>query len=292
MNQRLKEFLLMTVGSVMTALGLYFFKYPNKLSTGGVSGIAILLNGIFGGLSTETISLILNIILLILGLIILGKSFTFKTVYCTVLISVIPSVLKLFDPLKYICNANGTLTDEPMLELIFAVLLPGIGSAILFNVGASSGGTDIIAMVIKKYTSMNISKALLISDFLIVMLNICVFRNAKIWLLSLVGFLSKVFVVNIILENINMSKYCTVITTREYEVEICRYITDTLHKSATVSEAYTGAYMHEHKVVILAALTRHQTVQLKKFVKSLDKKSFVVVCNTSEICGKGFRETI
>ena len=147
-------------------------------------------------------------------------------------------------------------------------------------------------MVIKKYTSMNISKALLISDFLIVMLNICVFRNAKIWLLSLVGFLSKVFVVNIILENINMSKYCTVITTREYEVEICRYITDTLHKSATVSEAYTGAYMHEHKVVILAALTRHQTVQLKKFVKSLDKKSFVVVCNTSEICGKGFRETI
>lgn len=286
MNQKFKDFLLMTAGSVLTAAGIYFFKFPNKLTTGGVSGIAVLLNGIFPTVTSGTFSLVLNILLLVLGLIILGKGFTFKTIYCTLILSGLPYVL------EYVCPLSGPLTSQPTLELIFAVLLPGVGSAILFNVGASSGGTDIIAMIIKKYTQMNISKALLVSDFLIVMLSVLVFRSVEIWLLSLIGFLSKVFVVNIVLENINMSKYCTVVTTREYEVSICRYITDTLHKSATVSEAYTGAYLHEHKVVILAALTRHQTVLLKKYVKALDQKSFVVVCNTSEISGKGFRETL
>lgn len=285
MKNHLKTFLLLTLGASLTAIAIYFFKIPNHFSTGGVSGISVILNGIFPNISAGTFILIINNALLLLGFIVIGRSFTFKTVYCSLLMSGLTYLL------EWICPLSAPLTSQPTLELVFAILLPAVGSALLFQIGASTGGTDIIAMIIKKYSHVNISVALFISDFLIVMACVFVF-GIEAWLFSLAGFLSKVFVVNNVLESINMTKYCTVVTSREHETAVEDYITTTLHKSATLSEAYHGAYRKEEKVVFLVALNRHQARQLKTYLKALDHESFLIICNTSDVCGKGFREVV
>ncbi len=285
MKEKLKTFGLMTLGTLLMSIGIYFFKFPNNFSTGGVSGISVLLGKISPVLSAGSFVLIINTALLLVGFILIGRKFGFKTVYCSMLMSLVIYLLEI------VCPLAKPLTAQPLLELVFAIFLPAAGSAILFNIGASTGGTDIVAMVIKKYTSLNISRALFCSDFIIVMLVFLVF-GVETWLFSLLGFLAKVFMVNNILESFNMSKYCTVIVSPQYADEIGTYINQTLHKSATRSDAYTGVFAHEAKTVFLTALTRRQAMLLKTHVKALDPKSFVVMSNTSEIIGKGFREVV
>ena len=138
---------------------------------------------------------------------------------------------------------------------------------------------------------MNISKALFFSDCVIVGAAFFVF-GIETWLFSVVGFVSKVFFVNTLLESINLSKCCTIIVKPEYEQPICDFITQKLNRSATVSRSFKGAYNEDDKSVLILVLNRRQTVELKKFVKSLDNKAFIVITNTSEICGKGFREAV
>jgi len=285
MKNNLKDFIFMTLGTALISFGVYFFKFPNNFSTGGVSGISVILGAISENLSAGSFILIINILFLIAGFIVIGKGFGLKTAYCSLLLSSIVYILEIIMPL------SSPLTSQPLLELIFAIALPAIGSALLFNINASTGGTDIVAMIIKKFFSINTSKALFISDFVIVMLTIFVF-GIETWLYSMLGFFAKVFFVNNLLESLNMSKYCTIITTPDFEEKIILYITENLHKSATVSHSYTGAYMNEQKSVLLAALSPKQAKELKNYVHSLDEKSFIVVNNTSEISGKGFKDVL
>lgn len=283
MNKKIKEFIIITLGTVLIALGIYFFKFPNNFSTGGVSGISVILGAIFPHFSSGLIMLIINVSLLVLGFIFTNNGFCFKTVYCSLLMSLLTYVLEI------VCPLSKPLTSQPVLELVFAILLPAIGSAILFNYDASTGGTDIVAMIIKNHTHLNISKALFCSDALIVMLTFFVF-GVETWLFSLLGFLSKVLVVNNAIENLNTSKYFTIIT--EKEAEIKEYITVTLHKDATVSKDYFGAFSGSKKSVLLTVVTRHQGILLKNHVKAIDPHSFVIINNTSDIIGKGFRECV
>ena len=263
MKEKLKEFMVLTLGAVIMSVGIYFFKFPNNFSTGGVSGISVVLGALVPGLSPGTFVMIINVSLLIIGFIIIGKSFGIKTVYCSMLMSLLIYVL------ERVCPVSRPLTTQP---------------------DASTGGTDIVAMVIKKYAKINISKALFISDIVIVMSTAFVF-GIETWLFSLLGFLSKVFLVNNLLESINLSKYCTVIVSPENEEDVRKFITDTLHKTATVSEAYEGAYKNDKKAVFLVALKRKQAVMLKRYIKDLDSRTFMIISNTSDVCGRGFRET-
>ena len=284
MKNKLKDFLLMTLGTLLIVAGVYFFKFPNNFSTGGVSGIAI----IFGRLTPVTpgtLTLIINVALMLVGFIFVGRDFGIKTVYCCTLQSVLTYVL------EFVCPLSAPLTSQPFFELVIAIFLTAAGSAVLFNVDASSGGTDIIAMIIKKHSDMNISVALFVADCLIVGAAFFVF-GIETWLFCVVGFLAKVLFVNTILESINLSKCCIVIVEPQYEEPIRIFITETLKRSATVSEEFRGAYGDDNKSVMILVLNRHQTVLLKKFVRELDKKAFVIVTNTSEVLGKGFRGSI
>lgn len=284
MWNKLKNFLLMTGGTLLFVVGIYFFKFPNHFSTGGVSGMSVILSAVTK-FSPGTYTLIINMALMLVGFVFVGKGFGVKTVYCCTLQSVLTYLLEFVYPMK------SPLTDEPFLELLIAIFLTAAGSAILFNVDASTGGTDIIAMIIKKYINVNISRALFIADCAIVGAAFFVF-GIETWLFCVVGFVSKVFFVNTILESINLSKCCTVIIKPEHEQIICDFITHTLNRSATVSHSFKGAYNDEEKLFMILVLNRHQTMLLKKFVKELDSKAFVVVTNTSDICGKGFKEAV
>ncbi len=279
----LKEILLMTFGTLIMAVGIYFFKFPNNFSTGGVSGISVILGAISPNISTGGIMLIINVVLLILGAFLTGGGFCIRTVYCSLLLSLATYGF------EFLCPMSGPFTDEPLLELVFAILLPAIGSALLFNLDASTGGTDIVAMIIKKHTSLNISKSLMVSDMLIVMAVFFVF-GIKTWLFCVLGFFAKVFVVDGVVESLNISKYFTIITEKPEDIKT--YITTELVRSATVSEDYSGAFTDRKKSVILTVVSRRQAILLRKKVKSIDPHAFVIITNTGDIIGKGFRESL
>lgn len=275
----IKEYTLLTLGTVLTVLGIYFFKFPNNFSTGGVSGMAVILAHYFPGITRGDFVMVINVLLLILGFCVFGKGFGGKTAYVSLLMSGLTWVLERVVPLA------GPMTTQPLLELIFAVSLPAVGSAILFNLDASSGGTDIVAMILKKYTSLDIGKALMCSD-LIITLMACVAFGMETGLFSVLGLLMKSLLVDMVLENINTHKYFHIITTKPAEIE--DYITNRLGRGATELQGQ-GAYTHEGRTVLLTVMNRHQAVLLRRYVKQVDPQAFVLIINTGEIVGKGFR---
>ena len=279
-HQKFKEYALITAGVMLVVIGVYFFKFPNHFSIGGVTGLAIILSKLSGGsISSGTIVLIVNTILLVVGYLFLGKSFGNRTVYGSMLLSFSLKIL------EYIVPMNGPLTNQPVLELAFAVILPAVGAALLFNIGGSTGGTDVIAMMLKKYTSIDIGRSLFITDFLLTVAVFPVF-GVTTGLLSILGLVLKSTLVDSVIENLNLNKYFTIIC--EDPKPICDYILNTLHRSATVSDA-KGAFTEMDKKIILTVMNRSQAVQLRKYIRQSDPAAFLLITNTSEIIGRGFR---
>ena len=278
-KQWLNDFFILNAGTLLTAVGSYFFKFPNNFSTGGVTGISVVMTHYFPGLSNGTIVSVINIALLIVGLLLLGKGFGFKTLYVTVAFSAMLKILEVIWPM------TQPLTDQPFMELLLGVFLPAWGSALLFNIGSSTGGTDIIAMIVKKYFKCHIGRALLIVDFFITLLTFVAF-GPETGLFSMVGLFIRSFAVDLFLENMNTYKYFTIITDKPQE--IYSYITDVLHRGATVYQA-EGLYKHTEKTVIMTAQGKKQALHLQDVIRQKDPHAFVLVTNTSEIIGKGFR---
>lgn len=277
MKSKLKNFSLLTISTLIMAVGIYFFKFANNFTFGGITGIAVLVAK-FLSISASDFSFVVNILLLIIGWIVLGKSFAEKTAYSTILLSVSLSLLERIYPMSH------PLTNEPLLELIFAILLPALGSAILFNIGASSGGTDVIAMILKKYTSVDIGKGLMISDLIFTLAGFLVF-NVKTGLYSLFGLIMRSALIDNFIESFNRSKYFHVITSNA--TCICDFIQNDLQRGATIVNA-TGAFTGDDKYIILTVLSPSQAVKLRNFIKEHDPKAFLLISNTSEIIGKGF----
>lgn len=278
-KQWLNDFFILNAGTLLTAVGSYFFKFPNNFSTGGVTGISVVMTHYFPGLSNGTIVSVINIALLIVGLLLLGKGFGFKTFYVTVAFSAMLKILEVIWPM------TQPLTDQPFMELLLGVFLPAWGSALLFNIGSSTGGTDIIAMIVKKYFKCHIGRALLIVDFFITLLTFVAF-GPETGLFSMVGLFIRSFAVDLFLEDMNTYKYFTIITDKPQE--IYSYITDVLHRGATVYQA-EGLYKHTEKTVIMTAQGKKQALHLQDVIRQKDPHAFVLVTNTSEIIGKGFR---
>lgn len=278
-KQWLNDFFILNAGTLLTAVGSYFFKFPNNFSTGGVTGISVVMTHYFPGLSNGTIVSVINIALLIVGLLLLGKGFGFKTFYVTVAFSAMLKILEVIWPM------TQPLTDQPFMELLLGVFLPAWGSALLFNIGSSTGGTDIIATIVKKYFKCHIGRALLIVDFFITLLTFVAF-GPETGLFSMVGLFIRSFAVDLFLENMNTYKYFTIITDKPQE--IYSYITDVLHRGATVYQA-EGLYKHTEKTVIMTAQGKKQALHLQDVIRQKDPHAFVLVTNTSEIIGKGFR---
>ena len=274
----LKDYFLITLGTLLLTCGVYFFKIPNGFSTGGVSGIGTLLGNITTLSPAMWISTI-NLVCLIIGFIVLGKSTGIKTVYCSLLFSGLTQIFEYTVPL------SAPLTDQPLLELIYAMLLTSVGSAMIFHQAASSGGTDIIALILKKYTHLNVGKALLCVDFLIAASSFIVF-DIKVGLFSLLGLFSKAFIVDGVIESMDACKHFMIVTNRPEE--IADYVINTLHHDATFIDAQ-GAYTHNQKTAVHTVCRRFEAVQLQRKVKEIDAHAFMIISTSSEIIGRGFR---
>lgn len=277
MKTKFKTFSLLTLSIFIQAVGVYVFKFANNFTFGGITGLAVLVAK-ETAISAADFSFIANMVLLIIGLFILGKEFAAKTAYCSILLSVLLSLFERIYPM------SKPLTNEPLLELIFAIVLPAFGSALLFNIGASSGGTDVIAAIFKKYSSLNIGRALLYTDLIVTIAGCFVF-DIKTGLFSLLGLLIRSTLIDSFIADFNLSKYFNIICTHPDPIN--DFIVNELHRSSSILTAQ-GAFSGDDKYLILTALNRPQAVKLRNFIKETEPGAFILISNTSEIIGKGF----
>ena len=291
-----KSFSLLTGSILIMAVGIYFFKFANNFTFGGITGLAVLVAKT-GVMSASDFTFLTNMLLLLLGFIVLGKKFGLKTAYCSTLLSVTLSLLERIYPMSH------PLTDQPMLELTFAIALPAFGSAILFiiaamltgigigvslSVGGSTGGTDIIAAILKKYSDFNIGRALLLTDLVITIAGCFVF-DIETGLYSFLGLAVRSLMIDNVIESFNLCKYFNVVC--DNPEPICDFIMHELHRSATTCEA-KGAFSGEPKSLVFTVLNRHQAIRLRNYIKEVEPTAFILISNTSEIIGKGFHNTI
>ena len=258
----IKKYSILTVGAVVLALANYVFKFPNHFSFGGVAGFAVILSGMFGG-SASTYTFVINMLLLLIAFPILGKEVAMRSFYVSIVFSGVLEVA------QYVYPIDKPITNQPVLELVFSFMLLAVCSAIFFFMDASSGGTDIIALILKKYTSVS--------------------YNPTVGLFSFAGFLAKSFFIDSVIESLNLCKYFTIVS--DNADTICDYIHKELNHSATIMSA-EGSYSHEPKKVIMTVVNRDQALKLRKFVRSVEPHAFMMITNSSEIIGKGFRNTM
>lgn len=279
MKKRITDFMLINFGLLLVSIGICLFKIPNHFATGGVSGLAIIASSLFPKIDVGPMMMIINIILLIIGYFFLGSDFGSKTVYSSFALSGLVWIIQKLIPLSH------PLTDDMLLELIYSILFPAVGSAIVFNCNASTGGTDIVAKILSKYTKLNIGKTLMLTDFLIAIGAGAVF-GIKIGLYSALGLILKAFMIDFVIEGLNISKQMVIISSKDLEIR--EFIVKELHRGATIYKA-EGAFTHKQENVISTIVSRRQAIKLRTYIRSIDSSAFITISNTSETIGKGFR---
>lgn len=287
-----KYWVVLNLGIFLLSFGVYFFENPNNFLMGGVSAIAIFISRLIPAdcpvdwLTYDLFLWTLNVIIVIIGFIFLGKGVGIKTVYCALMYSFEVWLLgKIYSPPV----APNTITGEPILDAIFAVVLAGVGQAIIFYSGASSGGTDIIALIIKKYRKINISFAIIAIDFVVAILSFFSYFDPgfgiKIGMLSILGVTLRAFAIDGIIENIAKTKYVTIITTKP---EIAgNIIIKDLDRSFTKYKA-EGGFSGEEKSIIITVCSRVQAIRLKERLMREDPTAFTIITDANEILGNGF----
>ena len=281
LKKEAKSLLYVALGTLLLAIGVYFFKVPNGFATGGVSGIATVLGRLTDILTPGQWILIINVTLLIIGALILGKDTGIRTVFCSLLFSGIMNVLEILFPL------SAPMTNQPFLELVYSMILTGAGAALIFYNKASSGGTDIVALILKKFMHMDVGRALLVSDLLIALSTFFVF-GIEAGLFSILGLFSKSFLVDAIIDHLGSCKYFIVITDPDKSDAINRYIMSELDHSSTKVTAL-GGYSGDQKVMLHTVCRRIEAIRLRQHIRQMDPNAFLIITTTSEIIGNGFR---
>lgn len=276
--QKIKEYLLTTIGTALTAIALEYFFFPADIAAGGVSGIGLVINKLLG-LDTSIVVLILNISLFILAFLVLGKSFGAKSIYATIMLSVFMWIIeKFFTP--------GVLTENMFLASFFGSIILGMGAAIVFHQGASTGGTSIIASIISKFTPIGIGISVLLTDSFVCILAISVFGVDK----GLFGFFSVILiglVIDKFIDGFNRCKQVFIITSKEKD--IVNHIIKKIDRGCTVLNGH-GGYTGSDVKIIYTVLSSNEFIALKKDVKEIDPDAFVTVNESTEVLGKGFTD--
>lgn len=275
----IKSLLLLNLGALMDASGFYFFFAPNEIAAGGITGLSLVLSTFWPDIPIGIIVLIFSIILLLLGFLLVGPVFGFKTIYCSIIIPIFIYLMERLYPLSH------PLTNDILVQLIFGVLISGIGLAVIFNQNSSSGGTDILARILNKFYGLDIGKGLLIIDFSITLLAGAAFGLNK-GMYALLGVIMFSFTIDYVIEGINISKHVTVITDNSEEVRT--YIINTLQRGATIYTAQ-GGYTSQPRDIIITIVNRREFIRLRNYIRDLDDQAFIFVQNTHEVLGEGFK---
>ncbi len=268
----IKEFIIITIGTAIVAAAVYFFMLPSHVSVGSGAALAMVLSN-FIPLSVSTITLILNIGLLIIGFILIGPEFGVKTVYCSILMPLIMGVFELIFP-----NFQS-ITADPLLDVICYILVVGVGLAILFSRNASSGGLDIVAKIMNKYFRIELGKAMSYAG-IAVALSSALCYDSKTVVLSLLGTYAGGIVVDNFIFGINIKRRVCVIS-KELDT-IVDFVLHELHSGATLDEII-GAYDREPKMEMVTIVDKTEYRRLMDFIRKTDPKAFVTVYSVSDM---------
>ncbi|PLX04320.1 MAG: YitT family protein [Marinilabiliales bacterium] len=275
----IKSYSLIIVGAFIMASGFVLFITPYKIVPGGVYGISIVLHYIFGT-PVGLMALAFDIPLTILGIKILGPRFGVKTVVGF-------SATAIFmDTITYFYGSEPLVVGDALLSSIFGGLLIGIGLGLIFKSRATSGGTDIVAMMISKYTKLPVGQLLIIIDSAIVIIGLIVFKDWKIPLYSLIVIFITGKVVDIILEGMNYDKVLFIVS--EHHKEIRDKIVGDLNRGGTFLKG-EGMFTGTEKSIAFVVVNRREMTMLQDFIRHIDPEAFVTVLNSNEILGNGFR---
>lgn len=268
----LSEWFIITFGTVVAASAVFFFLIPSHLAVGSISGLAIILAN-FIPLKISAITMGLNVALLVVGLLFIGRDFGIKTIYTSVLMPVVLAVLEILFPDMQSIMGDGFLD---MLLYIFTV---SIGLAILFNRNASSGGLDIIAKLLNKYLRMDLGKAMSLAGICTALTAALVY-DAKTVLLSILGTYLNGIVLDHFIFGFNIRRRVCILSNKEADIEA--FILHTLHSGATIYEP-VGAYDHQIRREIITIVDKNEYIQLMNYISKTDPNAFVTVYNVNEV---------
>ena len=279
MQKELLNYCIITIGTILMAIGIVFFLEPHTIAPGGVTGLAIVIYKVVG-VPIEITNLIINIPLFILGILTLGKTFGAKTAYGTLMLSFSIKMVKINLPTNFLA------TDDLLLAAIFGGLFLGIGIGLIFKFGGTTGGTDLAAAIINKYfKGLSVPKTLMFIDFVILITAGFVNKDIETPLYSMISLFSIVKMADFIVEGMDYSKAFYIISDKH--VEIGDAIINKVNRGATALKA-KGMYSGMDKEVILCIVNRSQIAKLKKTVYAIDKNAFIMVSTVHEVLGEGF----
>ena len=271
-QKTIKEFAIISVGTAIVATAVFFFMLPSHVSVGSGAALAMVLSN-FIPLSVSTITLIMNVGLLIIGFILIGPEFGAKTVYCSILM---PLIMGIFE--KLFPNFQS-ITQDPLLDVICYILVVGIGLAILFSRNASSGGLDIVAKIMNKYLKMDLGQAMSASG-IVVAFSSALCYDSKTVVLSLLGPYFGGLVVDHFIFGINIKRRVCVISNQLEP--IVNYVLHELHSGATLNEII-GAYDRTPKMEMVTIVDKNEYKKLMDYVRDIDPKAFVTVYSVSDM---------
>ncbi|MCH3963186.1 MAG: YitT family protein [Clostridium sp.] len=282
MMKNLKDILLLLFGCFLVSFGTYFFLAPCHIAAGGISGAAIIINSIFPSIPIGLFMMCMEAFLFLIGIIVIGPVFGGKTIFCSLSVSLMILIMeKIYPGLK-------PFSSDTLLQLIFGILICGAGMGIVFNRNSSTGGTDIIAKIINKYTKISIGKCILIPDILITLAAGAVLGIDR-GMYSMLGVLLNATIIDRIILTLNTYKQVAIISSKGEDIK--NYIVDVLDRSATIYYA-KGAYKNNENEVITTILNRKQFIKLKEYIVKTDDKAFITVSEVNEVLGEGFSSII
>ncbi|MGL6200661.1 MAG: YitT family protein [Lachnospiraceae bacterium] len=274
-NKLFREYLIITIGILIISLTVYFFMIPSNAIIGSLSGLAIVMAH-FVPLSVSAITFVINAILLIVGFLFVGREFGGKTVYSSILL---PAFLWLWEILY---PNQQSLTGDNLLDVICHIILVSFGLALLFNANASSGGLDIVAMLLNKYLHIELGRAMTMAGMVTAFGSILI-TDVRLLVISILGTFVNGFVLDHFIDGFKRRKRVSILTS-EYKM-VQQFIIHSLDRGVTLYPAI-GGYNEEKKTELVTIVTRSEYAKLLRYLKTIDEKSFVTVSTVNEIVGE------
>ncbi|OIJ12893.1 hypothetical protein BKP35_10030 [Anaerobacillus arseniciselenatis] len=279
MRETIKSYMFLNLGALFVAINVHFFLSPNTLATGGVSGLAIILNSLIPGLTIGLFMIFVNIILFIVGFIFIGFKFGVKTIYASFALSFLVWFLEWLVPM------SGPISDDLLIQLIIGQCISAVGIGLVFSKGASTGGTDIIAMILNKYFAIEMGKAVLLADIFIALSSIFLF-GPEIGMYAFFGVMLNALVIDYTLKQVNEKKEVVIISAESDSIK--KYIVKELEIGATIHDA-RGAFTDSQKEVITTIIGRKDLIKLKRYISEVDQQAFITVHDMNEILGQRYK---
>ncbi|MDO4680296.1 MAG: YitT family protein [Aerococcus sp.] len=276
-TQRGKQIFWVTVGVIISSIGQYYFLLPDNILAGGASGLSMVLNE-FIPLPYSVILFVLNALLLILGYLFVGRNFGGLTLYATLLGS---ALIGVFD---FLLPMHAPITSDIMLNMVFGTLLMAVGIGWVFNANASTGGTDILAVMIKKYLGYSLSQGVMVVESVIIAATFGTFGMRK-GLYALLSILLFIICMNKVVAGGEGRFEITIMTSKTEAIN--RYIIEEINRSTTLYHA-EGGYQRKPRLVLMSIVDGRQLIKIKQFVHKIDPNAFFYVNSITDISGLGF----